>query len=109
MRIEACADDSAEQLAANAECLAPAQHRTGCLPLERRRIDGALAGDDERCAACALVEARQVEDELGTVEQLRAHRGERRAEPSARARTGQVAVRGELVERREPQLELLDL
>src|SRR2546430_1320721 len=69
VRVEAFTDDSAEQLAADVECLTPAQHRTRRLPLERRRVDGALAGDDEVCAARALVEAGQVEDELRAVEQ----------------------------------------
>ena len=93
---------------ANAEPLAAAHDGARRLALERRRVDRALAGDDEGGAARALVEADRVEHELRALDELAAESGERRAEPAAGSRAGQVAVRRELAHRREPRLELLD-
>src|SRR4051794_24043922 len=98
MCVEAVAHDAAEQLAVHAERSTPPQHRAGRLALERRRVDRALAGHDERRAGDELVEANEVEDELRALDELRAHGGERRPESAAGPGAGPVAIRGELLE-----------
>ena len=61
----------------------------------------------KRGAAQALVEARELEHDLGALLQLAAEPGERGAEPAARAGAGQVAVGRELPHRGEAMLELV--
>src|SRR5439155_25882764 len=70
--------------------------------------DGSLAGDHERGTCGALVEADPVEDELGAGQQLPAQRGERGTEAAAGPGAGKLAKRAQLLERREPCLELVD-
>ena len=86
------AHDPAEQLAAHAEPFAAREHRAGRLAFERRRVDGAFAGHDEGSAARALVEADQVEHELGAGE--RARRRARRTPLRARRLHPRPAGRG---------------
>src|SRR5438067_8360960 len=105
MGVDSVADEPAEELAAHAQAPAVVQHRPGRLALERRRVRGPLAGDDEVGAARELVEADEVEHELRTGHELRAERRERGTEAAAGARTRELAVRDELLERREALLE----
>ena len=87
---------------------AVAEHGAGRLALERRLVDRALAGDGEARVTRALVEARQLQHDLGALLELAAERRERRAEPAARAGAGGAAVRRELLHRGEAVLELVD-
>src|SRR3954451_15452752 len=109
MRLEAVSDDAAEELAADAERRAAAQHRAGAFPFEGRGIHLTLARHHERRARSALVEPRDVEHELGALDQLATHRGECGSEAAAGARARSIAVRRELVQLREAALELLDV
>src|SRR6478609_2164582 len=108
VRLDAVPHDSAEQLTAHSEPLAPPAHSAGRLALERRRVDGSLTGDDDRRVTSTLVEADQVEHELGAGEQLASERRERGAEPAPRARSRQIPVESQLRHRGESRLELLD-
>ena len=108
VRAQAAATTPPKSSHANPQPLAAADDGARRLALQRRRVDHALAGDDEVGVARAIVEADRVEHELRPLDELAAERRERRTEAAARSRTGQVPVRRELVERREPLLELLD-
>src|SRR3954466_12830336 len=106
--MDAVLHDAAEELAAHTEALAASADGAGSLALECRRVDRALARDDERSVARTLVEPDQVEYELGACEQFAAESRERGTEPAAGARAGQIPVGRELGHRWEPRLELLD-
>jgi len=68
------------------------------LARERRRVDEALARDDEIGLREAFVEAEPVGDEVEAGEEARADRRESARQPARRARAGEVGN----VEPREP-------
>lgn len=97
-----------EQDALSTEFSRAGEDRARRLALECRLVDHPLARDDERRPAGLLVEADQVEHQLGACDELAAERRKRGAQATGRARPGKITIWLEHGHPGQPPLEHLD-